>query len=167
MSRNWLVKSKVKSENMKMKSNSERWKIPIVSSEWWQGGRYLVIGIEKWKWLIVKSKVRRQIESVKVTQKSETCQWVVNCGKEGEIESGRSAELENCGQAEVEDHLRMRMWNLLVMVMRMIMIIENGSIPIHYCELKYCDCQQKGHLCKCESHDKEQHLPWWLPAKCW
>ena len=45
----------------------------------------------------------------------------MNSGKEGEIESGRSAELENCGQAEVEDHLRMRMWNLLVMVMRMIM----------------------------------------------
>ena len=54
----------------------------------------------------------------------------MNGGKEGEIESGRSAELENCGQAEVEDHLRMRMWNLLVMVMRMIMNIENGSMPI-------------------------------------
>ena len=58
---------------------------------------------------------------MKVTQKSESYQWVVNGGKEGEIESGRSAELENCGQAEVEDHLRVRMWNLLVMVMRMIM----------------------------------------------
>ena len=58
----------------------------------------------------------------------------MNSGKEGEIESGRSGELENCGQAEVEDHLRMRIWNLLVMVMRMIMIIENGSVPIHYCE---------------------------------
>ena len=30
----------------------------------------------------------------------------MNGGKEGEIESGRSAELENCGHAEVEDHLR-------------------------------------------------------------
>ena len=58
----------------------------------------------------------------------------MNGGKEGEIESGRSAELENCGQAEVEDHLRIRISNLLVSVMRMIMIIENGSIPIHYCE---------------------------------
>ena len=80
---------------------------------------------EKWK---------DKIENVKVTQKSESYQWVVNSGKEGEIESSRSAELENCGQAEVEDHLRVRMWNLLVIFMRMIMIIENGSIPIRYFE---------------------------------
>ena len=116
---------------------------------------------QKWN-----QKWKDKIENVEVTQKSESYQWVVNSGKEREIESGRSAELENCGQAEVEDHLR-RMWNLLGMVMRMIMIVENGSMPIHYCEWKYYDCQQEGHLCKCERHDKEQHLPGWLPAECW
>ena len=50
----WKRKVKEKSENVKVKSE----KLPM-SSEWRQGGGDLVIGIEKWKWL-VESKVKRQ-----------------------------------------------------------------------------------------------------------